>query len=380
MNFQFDEEQQLLADSLAKAIERDYDFEARKSFIASDAGHSESMWQSMAEMGIVLLPLSEQAGGFGMGSLALFPVLEQFGRGLLVEPLIETLICTRLLDRVGGSTQVDLLGSIASAQSTIAFAHLEPHSGPGANQLATVATEKGGKWTLDGAKQVVMLGAAADKILVSAKVAGASADGHSVGLFLVDGSASGLGRSSLRTVDNHRAADLSFKSVQAEPVGEPGQAFEALDEALDFGTLLVCAKAVGAMNYANEATLEYLKTRKQFGAPIGAFQALQHRMVDMTVTAEQARSITYLACDSFDGAADQTGPEAAANRRHFVSAAKVKVSDAARLVGEDSIQLHGGMGMTNEMKVSHTFKRLTMIANSFGDVDYHLERFAATGL
>ncbi len=378
MNFQFDEEQQILADSLAKAIERDYDFETRKKFIASEAGHSESMWQSMAEMGIVLLPLSEQAGGFGMGSLALFPVMEQVGRGLLLEPLVETLISTRLLDRLGGESQAELLGKISSGQSGIAFAHVEAGSGPGADYLETVATGSDGQWTVDGTKLVVVGGASAEKILVTARVG--SGDGAtSLGVFLVDGNADGLSRKSMRTIDNYRAADLTFAGVKAVPVGEPGKAYDAIDEAVDFGTLLLCAEAVGAMNSANDATLEYLKTRKQFGTPIGAFQVLQHRMVDMTVAAEQARSITYLACDTFDAAAGSADAEAVANRRHLVSAAKVKVSEAARQVGQDAIQMHGGMGMTNEMKVSHTFKRLTMISNSFGDVDYHLERFAATG-
>lgn len=377
MNFLFEEEEQQLADSLSKAIERDYEFEARKKIIASSTGHSEPMWKAMAEMGIVLLPMSERAGGFGMGCLALFPIMEQVGRGLLVEPLVETLLCARLLDRIGGAKQADLLASIGAAEAKIAFAHLESNASPDARDITTMAVRTGDGWALHGRKQMVIVADSADKILVTARTDAGGGEA-TVGLFLVDVQAAGLKRESLRTVDSHRAADVSFDNCPAQPLGEPDEALEALDEALDFATLLVCAEAVGAMSFANETTLEYLKTRQQFGTPIGAFQALQHRMVDMTVCAEQSRSITYLASDALDKAALDMTADNIRNRRHLVSAAKVKVSDAARQVGEESIQLHGGMGMTNEMKVSHTFKRLTMIANSFGDVDYHLERFAAT--
>ncbi len=375
MNFQFEEEQQQLADSLARVIERDYDFEARKAIIASDKGHSEPVWKAMAEMGITLLPMSEAAGGFGMGSLALFPVMEQIGRGLLVEPLIETLICTRLIDRLGVQQHADLLAAVAGGQSMIAFAHIEQGAGQDANSLTTTAQQAGDGWTLSGSKAMVIMADSADKLLVSARLASGAAG--EIGLFLVDAKAKGLTVRSMRTIDNYRAADITLDNCPAVALGEPGKCADQLDEAVDFGTVLVCAEAVGAMGYANETTLEYLKTRKQFGTPIGAFQALQHRMVDMTISCEQSRSITFLACDALDKASGEMTAQNIAQRRRLVSAAKIKVSDAAHHVGEESIQLHGGMGMTNEMKVSHAFKRLTMIANAFGDVDYHLERFAA---
>ena len=376
MNFQFDEEQQALADSVAKIIEREYDFEARKRIVASDAGHSPSVWESMAEMGIILLPMSETAGGFGMGSLALFPVMEQIGRGLLVEPLVETLIAARLLDRLDASNQADLLASVAAGKAKLAFAHLEGNTSTDLLDLAVTASGSGDDIRLSGKKSMVILADSADKILVSASN-GKAGDKSSVGLYLVDAQATGVTRRTMRTIDNHRACDIEFDNCPGQAVGAAGEGYAALEEALDFGTVLVCAEAVGAMAYANETTLEYLKTRQQFGTPIGAFQALQHRMVDMTISCEQARSITYLACDALDKA--QNSEEGATNRRRLVSAAKIKVSDAAKHVGEEAIQLHGGMGMTNEMKVSHTFKRLTMIAAAFGDVDFHLERFAAAG-
>lgn len=374
MNFQFNEEQQALADSLAKVIDREYDFESRKKIIASAEGHSPSVWGAMAEMGIILLPMSEAAGGFGMGSLALFPVMEQIGKGLLVEPLVETLMAARLLDNLEADKQADLLASVAAGKAQLAIAHLEGNTSTDLLDLEVTATGSGGDFALSGRKSMVILADSADKILVSAR-SGNPGEENGVGLFLVDAKATGLVRQTMRTIDNHRAADIIFDNCPAQQVGKPGQAFAALDEALDFGTVLVCAEAVGAMAFANETTLEYLKTRQQFGTPIGAFQALQHRMVDMTISCEQSRSITYLASDGLDRS--DGSAQGVQDRRRLVSAAKIKVSDAAKHIGEEAIQLHGGMGMTNEMKVSHTFKRLTMIAVGFGDVDYHLDRFAA---
>jgi alkylation response protein AidB-like acyl-CoA dehydrogenase len=215
---------------------------------------------------------------------------------------------------------------------------------------------------------------------VTARTAESASHSQGISLFLVDPKAEGVTLKTYRTVDNLRAADISFDGVKLAAdalLGEAGGAFDAIEEAVDFATVLVCCEAVGAMLFANATTLEYLKTRKQFGAPIGSFQALQHRMVDMTISAEQARSISYLACTKFDAAT--RGEIGAAERRRVVSAAKIKVSEACRHVGQESIQLHGGMGMTQELKVSHTFKRLIVIAQLFGDVDHHLERFAAAG-
>jgi len=232
---------------------------------------------------------------------------------------------------------------------------------------------------LDGEKRVVLHAPMADRLVVSARSAGASNDAQGISLFLVETGAPGLVMKTFRTVDEQRAADLVLNGVSVPPdalLGEAGGALPAIEEAVDFAIALLCAEAVGAMREANRATLEYLKTRRQFGVPIGSFQALQHRMVDMTISAEQARSISWLACARVDAAA--RGEIDASERRRIVSAAKVKVADAARHVGQESIQLHGGMGMTQEMKVSHTFRRLTMIALAFGDAEHHLERFAAS--
>ena len=377
MDFQFTEEQQQLADSVARLIERDYDFESRRNVLRSGDGYSPAVWQSIAEMGVIGVPLSEANGGFGMGALALVPVMEQVGRGLLLEPIASTLVCARLLERAGGEAWGKLLEQAIGGQVRLALAHLEAGGRYDDSAIATTATRTGDGWRLQGAKSMVVDAPHATHLVVSARVSGAPGDRAGIALFVVQAEAKGVHRRSMRTIDGVRAADVSFEDCMpggSALVVEDG--FEALQEALDFASVLACAEATGAMAFANDTTLDYLKTRKQFGVPIGAFQALQHRMVDMTISAEQSRSITYLACDAVDRAAK--GEIDARERSRLVSAARIKVGDAARHVGQEAIQLHGGMGMTDEMKISHTFKRLTMLAQVFGDTDHHLERFAAT--
>ncbi len=382
MDFQYTEEQQLLAESFRRLVERRHDFEARKAIVASPAGHSPELWTELAGLGLLSLPFAEADGGFGGGAIDLMPAMEAIGDALLVEPFLSTLAPAGwLVARCGDAAQraAVLPGVIAGARR-LAFAHGEREARYTLSQVATRARRAGAGWTLDGEKAVVLHAPLADRLVVSARCDGDAGDADGLALFLVDADAPGLAMRSLRTVDNLRAADLRLDGVTlpAEALlGEAGTAFAAIEEAVDFATALLCAEAVGAMRSANQATLEYLKTRRQFGVPIGTFQALQHRMVDMTISAEQARSITCLACARVDAAA--RGEIDAAERRRVVSAAKVKVADAARHVGQEAIQLHGGMGMTQEMKVSHTFKRLTMIAQQFGDAEHHLERFAAAG-
>lgn len=378
MNFQFDEAPQLLADSLGKLVDHDYGFEARKAILASADGRSSATWRAMAEMGILSLNLSEEAGGFAMGVLDCVPVMEQIGRGLLVEPVVDNMLCARVLDRCGGQSQHELLGQLTAGDALISLAHLESDMGDDSRRVALRAKRAGDQWQLDGRKEMVVHAATASHLLVSARTAGEPGDADGVSLFLVSTEAGGLTMNTMRTVDNFRAADVRFNGCRPLAlIGEAGKGLGVLEEAIDFATLLLCAEAVGIMGFTNETTLEYLKTRKQFGVSIGTFQALQHRMVDLVISAEQARSIVYLACDALDKAASDGTPGAEASRRKHVSAAKIKVSDAARHIGQEAIQLHGGMGMTNEMKVSHAFKRLTVIAQLHGDTDHHLARFAA---
>jgi alkylation response protein AidB-like acyl-CoA dehydrogenase len=263
---------------------------------------------------------------------------------------------------------------VAEGARTLAFAHTEDGARYRLAHVSASARRVPDGWVLDGLKRVVVGAPLADLLVVSARTSGANADPQGISLFVVAANAKGVSMTPYRNVDNQRAADVRLDGVQVRAdalIGAEGQALAAIEEALDFATALQCAEAVGAMQFANDTTLEYLKTRKQFGQPIGAFQALQHRMVEMFVTAEQARSMTFLACSKVDTTADPI------ERGRIVSAAKIKIADACRQISQESIQLHGGMGMTEEMKVSHTFRRLTMIAQRFGDADHHLERYAA---
>lgn len=381
MDFQITPEESQLADSIARMVERSYSFEARREIIASAAGYSDSVWQTMAEMGLLGLPFSENDGGFAVGAIGMMSVMEAFGKALLVEPYIATVaLAGRLVARLGDDSQRErILAGVIEGKIKLAFAHTEADSRYSLGLVTTTATRDGKGWRLDGAKAVVTHAPMADWLVISARTSGKNGDAQGISLFLVPADAPGLSCKSYRGVDGTRGGDLVMSGLAVGPealLGEEGSALPAIEEAVDFATLLQCSEAVGAMASANADTLEYLKTRQQFGVPIGSFQALQHRMVEMTIHAEQARSITSLACARFDEAA--SGTLSATERMHFVSAAKVKIAQACRAVGQESIQLHGGMGMSDELKVSHTFKRLTMIAQVCGDFDHHLERFAAT--
>lgn len=375
MNFQLNEEQQQLTDSLKRVLENQYDFESRKKIVASAEGYSPAVWKTFAELGVLGLPLSEAAGGFGSPAAEMVGVMEAIGESLVVEPYVPTVcLVGRLIDRAGSEAQKQaVLPGVVDGSTKLALAHTER----GAHfevSVATKATRDGDGWVIDGEKIVAFGAPMADRLLVSARTSGKPGNTNGISLFLVDAKAPGVSMKTYRTQDSLRAADIVFKNVKVGAdalVGTEGAGWEPLDEALDFASAMLCAEAVGAMKFACDTTLEYLKTRKQFGVTLGSFQALQHRMVDMCVATEQARSITYLACARLDAAADP------AERRRTVAAARIKIADNARLVGQEAIQLHGGMGMTLEMKVSHTFKRLTMIGQAFGDVDHYLARFQA---
>jgi alkylation response protein AidB-like acyl-CoA dehydrogenase len=364
MNFDYNEEQQLLADSVRRFIQKDYEFEARRKFVASAEGYSEKVWGAFSEMGLTGIPFSPDHGGFGGGAVDLLSVMEAFGEGLVVEPYLATLLGAQCVARAGSDAQKQaILPGVVEGKLKMAFAFSEKGARYELAPSAVKAKQAGSGWTLEGEKVVVLGAPSAAKIVVSAQApAGAS-------LFLVD--AKSVKMKPYRTLDEMRAADVVFSGTAGELLGAEGKAQSVIEAVVDFGTALVCAEAVGVMKFSCDSTLDYLKTRKQFGVPIGTFQALQHRMVDMVVAYEQARSMACLACSKVDGAAD------AKERARAVSAAKIKIADNARLISQEAIQLHGGMGMSEELKVSHSFRRLTMIAQQFGDADHHLERFAS---
>jgi alkylation response protein AidB-like acyl-CoA dehydrogenase len=375
MDFELSEEQRQLADSVGRYLADQYDFESRKRIIHSEAGASDAVWRQLAELGVLSIPFSEAAGGFGGGAVDMMSAMQSIGSALVVEPVLANVLAGRLIDRSGSAAQKsEILPSVVDGSRRLAFAHGEDGARYRLSQVAATARKSGDGWVLSGLKRVVLGAPLADLLVVSARTSGAPGDDRGISLFVVAAGTQGVAMTPYRNVDNQRAADVRLDgvSVRADAlVGAEGGALPAIEEAVDFATALQCAEAVGAMQFANDTTLEYLKTRKQFGQPIGTFQALQHRMVEMFVTVEQARSMSYLVCSRVDTVTD------AAERARVVSAAKIKIADACRQVSQESIQLHGGMGMTEEMKVSHTFRRLTLIAQQLGDADHHLERFAA---
>jgi alkylation response protein AidB-like acyl-CoA dehydrogenase len=364
MNFDYNEEQQLLADSVRRFLAKDYGFEERKKIVASKEGWSEKVWATMAEMGLTGLPFSTDHGGFGGGAVDLMGVMEAAGEALLVEPYLATLVGGKLVALAGSDAQKKaILPAVVEGKLRLAFAHAEKGARYNLAKVAAKAKKSGPAWEVTGEKANVLGASAAQKLVVSANT------DKGLSLFIVDASKAKV--KSYPQLDEQRSGEVSLAGSSAEMLGEEGKALPLIEEVMDFATALVCAEAVGAMKYACDATLEYLKTRKQFGVPIGTFQALQHRMVDMFVAYEQAKSMACLACSKVDTHAG------AQDRGRAVSAAKIKIADNCRHVSQESVQLHGGMGMTEELKVSHTFRRLTMIGQQFGDAEHHLARFAA---
>jgi len=377
MNFDYTEEQRLLAETLRRFLATGYNFDARAKIIASAAGSSDDVWSALAEMGVIGVPFDAEYGGFGGTTIDMMVVMEALGEALVVEPYLATVgLGGRFVARGGTAEQRErVLPSLVQGKTKMAFAHTEPGARYDLRTVTARAQASGDGFVLDGDKRMVLHGGCADLLVVSARTRGRAGDADGLSLFLVDRTAPGVSVVESRTIDNFRVADVRLAGVRVSRdalIGSQDGGLPLIEEVVDYATALLCAEAVGAIKYAYDATLDYLKTRRQFGVPIGSFQALQHRMVDILISYEQARSIACLACVKVDTAeADE--------RRHVVSAAKIKIADAARHVSQEAVQLHGGMGMTEELKVSHTFRRLTVITQAFGDADHHLARFASAG-
>lgn len=377
MNFDYSEEQQLLADTLKRFLGSNYTLDARSKIVASEVGYSEEVWAGFAEMGVLGLPYHTEYGGFGGSAIDVMIVMEAIGEALVLEPYLATVgLGGQFIARGGTEAQKKhILPAVAQGKAKLALAQTEREGRYDLSYVATRARRAGENWVLDGEKCTVLHGGCADVLVVSARTAGNPTDARGISLFLVSQGTPGVALQEYRTIDNLRAVDIRLSGAVVPTdalIGREGDGLALLEEVVDYGTALLCAEAVGAIRYANEATLAYLKTRRQFGVPIGSFQALQHRMVDMLISYEQSRSMVCLACVKVDTAE-------AAERRRIMSAAKIKIADACRHVSQEAVQLHGGMGMTEDLKISHTFRRLTMIAQTFGDADHHLERFAACG-
>ncbi|HEY0586401.1 MAG TPA: acyl-CoA dehydrogenase family protein [Pseudoduganella sp.] len=364
MDFAFKEEQQQFADALRRWVDKDYSFEARKKIIHSESGVSGQAWATLVELGMLALPVPEEQGGFNGSAVDMMVVMQELGRGLVVEPYFATVLGAQFLKLAGG--QQGLLERVAAGELKLACALGEQQSRHALNDV--LATDGAGTGRVTGCKTVVLHGSQAGAFIVSARSGGAQRDTDGISLYVVPRDAAGVQVTGYRTIDGQRAATVEFKDAQGTLLGGQGKGWPLIEAATDYGAALLCAEAIGAMDAIFAATLEYLKTRQQFGAPIGKFQALQHRMADMFIHLEQARSMAMLA-------AVKVGSNDEEERRRVVSAAKVRVGQAARFVGQQAVQLHGGMGVTDELPAAHYFKRLAMIEVTLGDADHHLERF-----
>jgi pimeloyl-CoA dehydrogenase small subunit len=377
MDFELTDEQRLLKDSVARLTGDHHGFEARQRFMREPDGWSRDLWGRYAELGLLGLPFAERDGGIGGGPEETKIVMEAFGRVLALEPFFATVVLGGGLLRLGGSDamRAALVPQIAAGNLLLAFAHQEPQSRYDLADVATTARRDGTGYVLDGAKSLVIHGDCAGKLIVSARLAGERRDRPGIALFLVDADAAGVSRRGYPTIDGLRAAEITLAGVRVEAdaaIGERGNAFPLIAQVTDAAIAALAAEAVGAMAAAHEITVEYLKTRKQFGVPIGTFQVLQHRAADMLIALEQARSMTLYATMMADE------PDAT-ERRKALAAAKVAIGRAGRFVGQQAIQLHGGIGMTMEYKIGHYFKRLTAIDTLFGDADHHLAELARLG-
>lgn len=368
MNFDFSDEQQQFRDALRRYLDNEYGFDVRQRIVASEAGVDGKHWRAFAELGLLALPVPEAQGGFDGGPVNMLVVMEELGRALIVEPVWATLSgieALRLVASQGSAMAGELLERAATGDVRLTVAFHEPDARYDLFDLRATATVTGDACAITGVKSVVQHGAQADYWIVPARVNG------EIAIFVVARDAANAGITEYRTIDGQRAATLVFDATPATRLDEHGAGAATLERIADYATFLLCAEALGALDALNRATIDYTKERQQFGGPIARFQVLQHRMVDMLIHTEQARSITYLAAARYPN-------DDAATRAQAISAAKARIGQAARFVGQQAVQLHGGMGVTNELPVAHWFKRLSIIETTLGDVDHHLARFASS--
>ena len=374
MDFNFTEEQDMVRDGLSRMVREQYGAEERRQLIATDAGWSREVWSQLAELGILGMSFSEEDGGFGGGAIDSMVVMEEFGKGLVVEPYVPTVVCAGgFLKHAGTAAQKEEhIGGIVSGERVFAFAYAEPRGRYDLANLETSAKKDGGDYVLNGHKAVVIGAPWASHLVVTARTGGEQTDKQGISVFIVDKSAEGVTTRDYATVDGRRASEVYFENVRLPAdalIGEEGNAFPLIERVTDEAIAAQCAEACGAMKVAHAMTLEYAKQRKQFGVPIASFQVLQHRMVDMYTEYECSVSMTYLATLRLE--------KEERERKQAVSAAKVRVGQAAHHIGEEAIQIHGGNGMTDEYAIGHYFKRLTIFDSEFGNIDHHMKRHIA---
>lgn len=371
MDFNFTEEQSMLRDTVASYLQDNYDFDKRRKMISSDAGRDPAIWSAFAnELGILGAPFSEELGGLGGDAIENMIVMEEFGKALVVEPYLGTVVIGGgFLKHSGHANAADLIGGIIGGETIFAFAYAEPQGRYTWHDLKTTAKKDGAGYVINGHKAVVVGAPWASHLIVTARTGGGQREESGVSVFIVEKNAKGVTTRDYPTVDGQRASEVYFENVSVGAdalIGQEGAALPLVNKVIDEATAALCAEAVGAMRQLHTGTLEYAKQRKQFGTAIANFQVLQHRMVDMFMNVEQSVSMTYMATIKVTDDAE---------RAKAVSAAKVQIGKACKFVGQNAIQIHGGMGMTDELAIGHYFKRATMIEGLFGSVDHHLRRY-----
>ena len=374
MDFTFNEEQSLIQDQVDQFVQKEYDWETRQALSNSDLGFGKDNWKKFADLGWLGICVSEDSGGFGGSSIESMLIMEAFGKGLVVEPFLETVIMSGgLIDDHGSDEQKSsVLEPAISGEMHLALAYAEPQSRFNLSDVVTEAKSDGDSFILNGYKSVVMNGPSADKIIISARTSGAQLDESGISLFIVDANSDGLNKTNYKTVDGRRASDLTLENVSVSKsslIGAQDKGFAILDSAIDKAILAISAEAVGAMEVLYKTTVEYTKTREQFGTAIGKFQVLQHRMVDMFMEYEQCKSLLYMATMKHE--------EGAEDAKKAISGLKYQVGKAGKFIGQQAVQLHGGMGVTDELNVGHYFKRLTTVGTIFGNTDYHLKKYTS---
>jgi hypothetical protein len=372
MDFSISEEQAMLADSIARFIDHDYSFKRRQEIAASDAGFSAELWQTCAELGWTAVPFAEDDGGLGGGPVELMLMMEQFGRGLLVEPYLANIVLAGgvLRRAANGAQKSRWLAPLIAGELQAALAFAEPQARFAASDILTSAERQGDGYVLNGRKNYVLNGGNAELLIIPARTAGLQCETAGISLFAVPADAAGVQRRAYKTVDAQQAADIELQAVAVDAtgiLGNVGAGFAILQDVIDEATLAVCSEAVGIMRTMHDKTVEYSKNRVQFGVPIGSFQALQHRMVDTLMACEQSRSLLMWAV-MLNTADDDA-------RQRAVSAMKYQVGTAGISVAREAVQIHGGMGVTWELDIAHFFKRMTAIDLLFGNADFHLDRY-----
>jgi hypothetical protein len=371
MDFNFTDEQSMLRDTVASYLADNYAFDQRKAVVSKEPGWNPAVWKAFAEeLGILGAPFPEDLGGLGGGAVENMIVMEEFGKALVVEPYLQTVVIAGgFLKHSGHPMAAELIGKIIAGEAIFAFAQAEPQSRYNLADVATTAKKDGGGWVLNGHKAVVVGAPFANHLIVTARTGGGQRDAEGISVFLVAKDAAGVTTRDYPTVDENRASEVFLENVKVGAdalIGPEGHGLPLVEKVVEEAVAATCAEACGVLRRLQEGTVEYTRQRKQFGVPISSFQVLQHRMVDMFIQLEQSISMTYMATIKLDHEAE---------RAQAVAAAKVQIGKACKFVGQNAIQLHGGMGMTDEMAIGHYFKRATMIEQAFGNTDHYLARY-----